>query len=224
AASESEIVNMSLRLAGMSSTLGISEADTLALAASMTELGIRSEMGGSAMSTIMSKTASEIERGTEIGQNWADVMGMSIEEVQKLFEEDAYGAMVKMVEGLEKVDESGGNLDQTLRDLGINEIRQLDVLKRLTGSSEELTNAQRMANDEWEKNTALVDESNARYETFESQLRIFKNSIDNIFSNFGNAFIQSSEGIINKIVEVVQEFDRWTDTMFDAEGGLNEVG
>lgn len=224
AASESEIVNMSLRLAGMGATLGISEAETLALAASMTELGIRSEQGGSAMSTIMSKTASEIERGTEIGQNWADVMGMSIEDVQKLFEEDAYGAMVKMVEGLEKVDESGGNLDQTLRELGINEIRQLDVLKRLTGSSKDLTNAQRMANDEWEKNTALIDESNARYETFESQLRIFKNSIDNIFSNFGNAFIQSSDGIINKIVEVVQEFDRWTDTMFDAEGGLNDVG
>src|SRR5699024_9209244 len=98
------------------------------------------------------------------------------------------------------------------------------VLKRLTGSSEELTNAQRMANAEWEKNTALVHESNVRYETFESQLRIFKNSIDNRISTLGNAFIESSEGIINKIVEVVQEFDRWTDTMFDAEGGLNEVG
>ena len=83
----------------------------------------------------MSKTASEISRGTEVGQAWADVMGMSIEEVATLMEEDAYGALIKMVEGLENVDESGGNLDQTLRDLGINEIRQLDVMKRLVGSS-----------------------------------------------------------------------------------------
>lgn len=45
AATESEIVNMSLRLAGMGATLGLSEAETLALAASMTELGIRSEQG-----------------------------------------------------------------------------------------------------------------------------------------------------------------------------------
>ena len=172
----------------------------------------------------MSKTASEISRGTEVGQAWADVMGMSIEEVATLMEEDAYGALIKMVEGLENVDESGGNLDQTLRDLNINEIRQLDVMKRLVGSSGDLAEAQKMANGEWEENNALVEESAARYETLESKMQIIKNSIDNIFSNMGNAFAQSSEGILSKITEIIQEVDRMTDSFFDAEGNITETG
>ena len=172
----------------------------------------------------MSKTASEISRGTEVGQAWADVMGMSIEEVATLMEEDAYGALIKMVEGLEDVDESGGNLDQTLRDLGINEIRQLDVMKRLVGSSGDLAEAQKMANGEWEANNALVEESAARYETLESKMQIIKNSIDNIFSNMGNAFAQSSEGILSKITDIIQEVDRMTDSFFDSNGAITETG
>src|SRR5699024_6874599 len=150
----------------MGKMLGMSEADVVALSASMSSLGIRAEMGGSAMSTMMSKISSEISRGTDKGKEWAKMMGMSIGEVQTLCEEDAYGAMVKMVEGLEKVKDSGGNVDKTLRDLGITEIRQLDVMKRLIGSSKDLTKHQQMANKEWEENNALLEESSKRYETF----------------------------------------------------------
>src|SRR5699024_9392443 len=62
AATEDEIVTMGMRIAGMGSSLNMSEGDVLALATSLTSLGVRAEMGGSAISTIMSKTASEISR------------------------------------------------------------------------------------------------------------------------------------------------------------------
>ena len=150
---------MGMRIAGMGKSLDMSEADVVALATSLSDLGVRAEMGGSAISTIMSKTASAIEQGTDTGEKWAEVMGMSIGRVKKLFKEDAYGGLIQMVKGLEKVKESGGNLDKTLRELGINEIRQLDVMKRLTGNSEKLAQAQKTANTEWQVNSALMQES-----------------------------------------------------------------
>ena len=224
ATTEQEIVDMSLRIAGMGKALGMSEADVLALAGSLSSLGIRAEMGGSAISTIMSKTASEISRGTEVGENWANVMGMSVEEVATLFEEDAYGALIKMVEGLEEVDASGGNLDQTLRDLGINEIRQLDVMKRLIGASDDLAASQDMANAEWEENNALLEESAKRYETFFSQVEMAWNGVRNIFKNVGEVFVMSSGEIGNAIVEVINKIEEFTNKFVDLDGNVTETG
>lgn len=224
ATSEQEIVDMSLRLAGMGKILGLTEADVVALSSTMSALGIRAEQGGSAMSTMMSKISSEIARGTDRGKEWADVMGMSIGEVQKLFEEDAYGALIKMVEGLEKVKESGGNVDKTLRDLGISEIRQLDVMKRLIGSSEDLAGAQNMANKEWQDNTALINESNERYKTFESQVQMLANGINNSWANMGAAIAKSSGGIIEKVRQVIDNVEKMTDKFLDAEGNITASG
>lgn len=172
----------------------------------------------------MSKTASEISRGTEVGENWANVMGMSVEEVATLFEEDAYGALIKMVEGLEKVDASGGNLDQTLRDLGINEIRQLDVMKRLIGASDDLADSQDMANAEWEENSALLEESAKRYETFFSQVEMAWNGVRNIFSNMGELFVMSTGEIGNAIVESINKIEEYTNKFVDLDGNVTETG
>ena len=224
ATTEQEVVDMSLRIAGMGKALGMSEADVLALSGTLSSLGVRAEMGGSAISTIMSKTASEISRGTEVGQEWANVMGMSVEEVATLFEEDAYGALIKMVEGLEEVDASGGNLDQTLRDLGINEIRQLDVMKRLIGASDDLAASQDMANAEWEENSALLEESAKRYETFFSQVEMAWNGVRNIFKNVGELFVMSSGEIGNAIVETINKIEEFTNKFVDLDGNVTETG
>lgn len=224
ATTEQDIVNMAMRIAGMGKSLNMTEADVIALATSLSEVGIRAEMGGSAISTIMSKTASAISRNTESGQKWAEVMGMSVKDVQQLFEKDAYGAFIKMVEGLEKVKASGGNVDKTLRELGTSEIRQLDVMKRLVGRSDELAQAQRTANGEWQTNNALMKESEQRYETFGSQIKMVWNGIKNIFANIGGAFAKSSDSVLFSIKAIVDHFEKLTDSFFDAEGNITSFG
>lgn len=224
AATEQDIVNMGMRIAGMGKSLDMSEADVVALATSLSDLGVRAEMGGSAISTIMSKTASAIEQGTDKGEKWAEVMGMSIGKVKKLFKEDAYGGLIQMVKGLEKVKESGGNLDKTLRDLGINEIRQLDVMKRLTGNSEKLAQAQRTANTEWKVNSALMQESTKRYETFGSQVKMAWNGIKNIAANVGGAFAKSDSDAAGFILNIINNLEKLTDKFFDAEGNITRFG
>lgn len=53
ATTESEIVEMSLRLAGAGAQIGMSEADIMGLSAALSSVGIRAEMGGSAISRAM---------------------------------------------------------------------------------------------------------------------------------------------------------------------------
>ena len=45
AATETEIMNMALRISGMGSALGMAETDVLALSTTLTSLGVRAEMG-----------------------------------------------------------------------------------------------------------------------------------------------------------------------------------
>ena len=55
ATTESEIVDMGLRLAGTASQVGFTEAEIMALAGAMSSVGISAEAGGTAMSTVMQK-------------------------------------------------------------------------------------------------------------------------------------------------------------------------
>src|SRR5690606_35648766 len=57
AATETEIANMALRIAGAGHTIGLTEAQVLGLAAGLSAVGIRAEMGGSAISRTMIEIA-----------------------------------------------------------------------------------------------------------------------------------------------------------------------
>src|SRR5699024_11216018 len=76
----------------------------------------------------------------------------------------------------------------------------------------------------WKENTALIEESNARYETFASTMQTVWNSVRDTTANIGNAFAQSGDGIIGKVQEVVQNIEKMTDSFIDAEGGITQTG
>src|SRR5699024_12527103 len=111
-----------------------------------------------------------------------------------------------------------------LRELGITEIRQLDVMKRLIGSSGDLAEAQRMAADEDRNNNELLIEYEERYQTFESQMQKLKNGVENIWSNIGGAIAKLSGSIISSINGIIDSVSALTDSLFVAEGGLTRTG
>lgn len=68
AASEQEILNMTMRLAPAGNLAGLTTSQVLALAASMTEMGIQAEAGGTAMSTLL-LTMTEASKSAGAGQD-----------------------------------------------------------------------------------------------------------------------------------------------------------
>lgn len=85
ATTESEIVEMGLRLAGAGKQIGMSEAQTMGLAAALSSVGIEAEAGGSAMSKVMINMQLAVETGTVgIGklQGIAEQAGVSLEDME----------------------------------------------------------------------------------------------------------------------------------------------
>jgi len=230
ATSETEIVEMSMRVMGAGKTIGMSTQDVFGMSAALSSLGIQSEMGGSAISRAMITMSKAVSNGAdgfkqfseksglsldeinllmtkstpaayqyllnntemtteEINRllkdttleassdlmNFATVSGLSADEFSKLWSTKPVEAMSKVIMGLKKTNEEGGNTFGVLEDLDLSAIRISDTMLRLAGSEGGITAAVEKSNQAWEENTALSEEANKRYDTLASQIQMTKN-------------------------------------------------
>lgn len=218
ATTESEITEMGLRLAGAGKQVGMTEAQILGLAGAISSVGIEADAGGSAVSTVMTKMQLAVEQGGESLEQFANVAGMSVEEFQQAFREDAAQALVAFVEGLGNMESRGQSAIATLADMEITEIRQRDALLRLAGAGDVLSESLGIASQAWDENNALTNEAEQRYQTLESRLQILKNNVDDFA-------ISLYDGIRDPMAEVVTESIGYVQRLHDAfnTGGITAV-
>ena len=86
ATTESEIVEMTNRLAAGAKLAGLTEAETMALAAAMSSVGIQAEAGGTAMTQTFNEIEMAVAGGGEALDKFASVAGMSSEEFASAWE------------------------------------------------------------------------------------------------------------------------------------------
>lgn len=206
ATTESEIMSMSLRLAGAGRQVGLSEAQILGFAAALSSVGIESQMGGSAFSKALIKMEVAAATGGDALEDFARVSGMSASQFKDLWERDAASAFQAFIVGLSKMDEEGVSAIKTLDDIGIAEIRLRDTLLRATNASELFNKTQATANKAWSENAALTNEANKRYATTKSRLTNLKNTALMFARQIGDDLNPTIQQIIDKAGELLQKF------------------
>ncbi|WP_260490068.1 phage tail tape measure protein [Listeria marthii] len=209
ATTEKEITEMGLRLAGQGKQVGMTEAQIMSLATAMSSVGINAEAGGTAMTMVMKKINNAVDTGGQKLDGFAKLAGMSAQEFQKAWKDDAATALDAVIHGLSKSGKEGENLTAILSDLGIKGIRESDAMLRLAGNADLLTKALDVGNKAWNDNTALLAEANKRYKTFDSQVAISKK----VMAEFGRAIGTPLKDVlgsllqgINKVVIAVTNF------------------
>ena len=216
ATTEAEIVSMSMRLAAQGKQVGMSEAEIMALAGTMSSLGVEADAGGSAMTMVLTKIQKAVGKGGKDLAKFAKAAGMSAKEFADSFKSDPVKALEQLSKGLGTSAEAGGNMSAILDDLGIKGIREADVMKRLAGNSELLGEAVATANGAWEANTALTDEAAQRYETFESKLAIFKNVILDLGISIGDVLLPFITTLVEKLTGMVDWFSNLNPKIIEA--------
>lgn len=188
ASTETEILNMSLRIAGAGKTIGLTTPEVLALATALSDVGIRAEMGGSAISRVMINMANAVAQGGSRLREFARVANVSAQEFARIFREDPIQAIEMFIRGLERLDRQGQNVFAVLESIGASEIRVRDTLLRLFQAADRLSDAVRRSNRAWEENIALTEEFRKRNETAASQLRIAYNNIVDVVRIVGDEY------------------------------------
>ena len=189
ATNETQITEMSMRLAGAGRVVGLTETDVLGLAAALSAVGIEAQMGGSAVSRTMIKIANAVADGGEALDVFAATAGMSAEEFATKWKNEPAKALVILIDGLKETIDEGENVFAVLEELGVQSIRERDALLRLAGAGELVNKTLDVSAKAWEENTALIVEAEKRYATFASQVQILKNESKLLFEDLGKELI-----------------------------------
>ena len=205
ATTEAEIVNLGLRLAGAGQAIGLTEDQILSFGAAMSSLGIRAESGGSAFSRVMLEMNTAVLSGTKELQTFARVAGKTASDFARLFKKEPAEALALFVDGLQKIKETGGDVAGVLSELGLSNIRIIDVFNRLSGSGDLLRKSLKLGSEAWKENTALVDEARKKYESTLSQFKILLNTVKLV----GEEFFVVMKPAIDAMTESLKDFLKW---------------
>jgi len=207
ATTEAEITEMALRLSGAGRIIGLSVSDVLGLGAALTAVGVKAQAGGTALSRAFASMAGAIAAGGEELDLFAEVARVSSVDFAKSFRDKPIEAIITFINGLKLITDEGGNVFAALDRVGFISIRQKDAFLRLAGAGDLLSNAVALASEEWEKNTALVEEAQKRFKTVASQIKIVQNNFGILAAGIGEQLLPAIRAIAGFLTRLAQRFD-----------------
>lgn len=226
ATTERDIVAMGTRLASTGELVGLSEAEIMGYAAALSSLGIEAEAGGTAASKMLKGMELAFSRG-DMG-DYAKAAGMTAEAFSELYQNNKLGAISAFTKGLNDVERNGKTAVQILDEMGINEVRLSNAVLALAASNDILTDATNIANNAWEKNTALSTEAEKRYQTTESRVQITKNAVENLGITLGDLATPFVRDLADDFTEAAMRAQRFVkengEAIKDFAKGAVEVG
>ena len=223
ATTERDIVEMTNRLAAGGKLAGLTTPDILGLATAMSSVGIEAEAGGTAMNQTLTGIGTAVA-GVGKGASSklkliAKTAGMTAEEFSNAWKQKPAEALQAFIKGLQRAHDEGKNTDGILSDLGMKGIRQSNMLKSLALASDRMGEAISRSNSAWKENSALTEEARKRYETTESQLKIFKNQITDLAIEFGgpllkamNSGLQAAKPWVQKLADMAKAFSEMSES------------
>ncbi|MDO4837889.1 MAG: phage tail tape measure protein [Clostridia bacterium] len=223
ATTEKDITEMAQRLAGTGNLIGLDNAQVMGLSATMSALGINAEAGGSAMSRTLQTMQSAVLSGGDTLESFAQIAGTSAQAFAEAWRADPMEALNQFLTGVGRINDSGGDATAALEEVGLSDTRITDTVLRLSGAEGSLADNISLANTAWEQNSALQAEAEQRYATTESRLQIAQNSINNMMTNLGEAFLPVIGQVADAVSGIAQGFasmDEGAQQVIVTVGGL----
>ena len=186
ASTEAQILEMSQRIAGAGRAVGLTEAQVMGFASAIASTGINVEAGGSAISRVFTNLDRIVTDGGAKLQTLNDLVGGDF---ATAFRQDASSAVVTFIEALGRLQERGGSITSVLDDIGIKQIYQTDVIRRLAGAHTLLADQVGISERAMTDGTAALVEYGKRMETAESRAAVAWNNIKDAAIEFGQEML-----------------------------------
>ena len=204
---ESDIMDMATRLGVAGKMVGLNSNQVLGLSTALSSLGIEAAAGGSSVSKMLKTIDLSVSTGDKKLQKFAEVSGMTSQQFQKAWGEDAAGTFLKFVEGIGK----SADVTKTLDELGIKEVRQAQAMGALAQSSDVLANALNVSQNAWQANSAMATEAEKRYGTLKSQMSQTWEAVKQAADELGQAFAPTLTSILKVVKKAANAFSNLDD-------------
>lgn len=192
------ILESTQKWAGFAEMAKIGAGNALGIAATLDELGIKVDVGTTAVQKFFTSFAQSPNAFREVAKN----AGVTAAEFDRLFKNDPNELFIKILEGA-KSSKSGLNaLNDTIVQLGITESREIQTITALTGATDMLRRNQGLANDEMERGTSIQNEFDVKNQTLGANIQKVGNYFKNYFVNSGLVnWLRSVTNSVNENIE-----------------------
>lgn len=163
------------RIGAVAIPLGLTSGEVLGLSATLQELGVKTEAGGSAISRILQKMTVDTK-------DFAGVAGMDVKEFEKLVNEDLFGAFMKVVEGTQMGGDSATKFSAILDDLGVDGVRTAQVMAALRNNTELLTEKVQLAGSAVKETSSIQAEFDIKNENLAARIDKLKKRFIDFFT------------------------------------------
>lgn len=183
AATEEAILRMTEQIATSTRSAGFSTEAMIGLAGAIASLGLRPELARGALQRVFAILRDNVDEAADSLEGMAQLMGLTAQEVQNLQATQPEQFFLKFVEGVGNAQERGEALRATLRGIGINNTRDIELISRLGLNYDFLAAQIDLANDSYAEANFLNIESERIFGTTQSTLTRLSNAWENFRAN-----------------------------------------
>lgn len=207
-ANEGYMVEFMKRLGGIAAQAGLSADQVLGYASALDQNGQAVEMSATAFMKL-------IQQMVKKPQEFVAAAGVSMEDFKKMMDEDMNGAVMRVLEGMEK----GGGFQQLIgmfADMGLDGARAATVVSALAKHLDQVREAQALANQEMMSGSSVINEFNTKNDTMQAKAEKAKKRFEEVRIELGNNLypilihLQKSGTVLLKgvsgMIQIIQKY------------------
>jgi len=187
--SAGEVLDMTAKIGAMGKAAGLTAPQIMGLSAGLTSAGVDAGRGGMAFNKMLGDMTKSVAAQDANLQRFAATAGMTGDAFTKAFKEDAAGAILSFMDGLNQVQKRGGDVLGILENLGLSGAQIDVVLLKAAGNTALFAKAMGMSAHEWEHHEALAKSAELSYETFGKQMTTIWNRVKDFLLGIGLAIM-----------------------------------
>ena len=196
-ATASDITDLTQRMGGAAETLELTTAEVLGISATLKDMGVSSEVGGTAMSQVFQKMLTDTEA-------FARVAGLNVEDFAEKVNTKPIEALKSLLSQMGKLGKFGAA--DALGELGLEGVRVGGVLLKLSGGVDKLEENLGRANTEYDTGTSLQTEYAVASESLFAQTTSVSNAMKILSEEVGVTLLPAIKEILPEVLSLVSGF------------------
>ena len=149
------VVDFANRIGGVGLSLGLTSDEVLGLSATLQELNVSTERGGTAVTKILQKMTTNVA-------DFAKIAGIPTKEFTDLVNTDLFGAFMKVLEGSKRGGQSATLLSGIIKELEVSGAGASEVFAKLGGNTDMLSEKVKLAGTSLQGTDSIMNEFNIK--------------------------------------------------------------
>jgi TP901 family phage tail tape measure protein len=196
--------DMANRIGGYGIQIGLTTGQVLGLSATLQELNVSSERGGTAVVKILQKMLTNT-------QTFANIAGMDINTFKELLNTDLFGAFKKVMEGSQKLGGKSTELAGIIKELEVQGAGASEVFAKLGSNMGMLEGKVSLSNEALTNNNSITNQAKEKQENLAGSVERLGKAWNKLVAN--PAIVAFFKGIVDLIEKAAIGFNSFIDTV-----------